>query len=628
MLLLATSKQLLRRGMRNVASTNTLCVHSSRSTGVSPLASTFSPFPTLRIAKARTQQLQLQLLCARTVATHTQSNISRLDISPSGTSSQCNKNLRVDKPVCITTPIFYVNGKAHIGHLFTALLGDALARWCRLNGQRTRFVTGTDEHGTKVQQAANKAGKSYSEFCDAVSDSFRQVFDRAGISYDDYVRTSEERHHRCVQSVWTKLSERGLIRSGTFAGWYSAVDEAFFPSGQVCIDPEDETKHIIRDSGHAVQWVEEPNYLFNLHDARATVEAWLSEEHPDRTPVLPDSQRRDALAYVRDADLIPSEISVSRLSERVEWGISVPNDPKHTVYVWLDALMNYLTACDYPFDEKNVDSSNPWPADVQIIGKDILRFHAVYWPAFLAGLDLPPPARLYVHGHWQVDHRKMSKSLGNVIDPSDLMDTFGVDATRYALLRMGSVGDEDSNFILEDAKNRVNAELANTMGNLLARCTSPKVMLNPGHVPPFTRSLLRSSDLQLVHMVDALAVDVSEEFAELRFREGIDLIMQCLWRVNQHITEVEPWKMKKEAASDPMVGERLNSIIFIALEALRISGTLLQPIIPGLTSDLLDCLNMLDRERTVEFCEFGKSEVHRPLQPFKDGRSAWFQRIK
>ena len=359
------------------------------------------------------------------------------------------------RPFLITTPIFYVNAAPHIGHLFTTVLADARARWARLCGHRVVFATGTDEHGLKVQNAAAAQGVSPQQFCDETSGKFRRLFDAAGISYDDFVRTSEPRHRAMATRVWQELQARGLIAMGRHEGWYCEGDEAFLTSQQVRPATEEEIQALpARDqpeggepvmlsveSGRVVERVAEENYVFRLSAFQDAVSAWLRESPG---AVVPETRRREVLSTVEGG---LRDLSVSRLTEKVQWGIPVPGDSSHTMYVWLDALVNYLTvtgaSVDALLDAADGNSSDRnaqlWPAAVHVVGKDILKFHAVYWPAFLMGLGLAPPCQVLAHGHWVVDNVKMSKSLGNVVDPFDMMDRHGRDECRYYLLREGGV---------------------------------------------------------------------------------------------------------------------------------------------------------------------------------------------
>ena len=512
------------------------------------------------------------------------------------------------KPVYITTPIFYVNGDPHVGHLYTVLLGDALARWYRdVRSAPTFLAVGTDEHGLKVQQAAAAAGQPTEQYAAARSATFRNLFDKVGISYDRFVRTSEPAHVRCVSLVWRQLAAAGHIRRGEHAGWcvrklafiepcvhrttlvpsrkqrdqlvsllsallpyrYCVADETFVPDAQVILNPSGE--RVSAESGRTVEWACEDNFLFQLRKQLPALREWVDtypkfadqiqgpsdcntrhveDDGIDDEYVTPDDESGVSSGWKRRitpagaagwvdaalrADLpcrvvasseeatvptdtggtascrgqggagVAEELSVSRPASRVSWGISVPDDPDHTVYVWLDALSNYLTvAVDYdagiqkrasatacksqarPASEMDIDIDQDlnhlvdeltlWPPDHQIVGKDILKFHSIYWPAFLAAAGIPLPERLHAHAHWQAhDGAKMSKTSGNVVSPDQLIATYGIEATRYYLLRDGPQGSKDSHFDEEMLITRCNSDLANTLGNLLTRATAPKM---------------------------------------------------------------------------------------------------------------------------------------------------------
>ena len=350
-------------------------------------------------------------------------------------------------PFYVTTPIYYVNDVPHIGAAYTTLACDVLARFARLDGRPVRFLTGTDEHGQKVEQAAQKAGEDPQAFTDRVSQSFRDLVSLMNYSVDDFIRTTEERHQAGVRALWQRLADAGQIYLGSYAGWYAQRDEAFYAEDETTLMP-DGTR--LAPSGAACAWVEEPSYFFRLSDWGEKL-LDLYESQPDF--IGPSARRNEIVSFVRGG---LRDLSVSRTS--FSWGVKVPGDPAHVVYVWLDALANYMTALGYP-DESGAYQQF-WPADLHMVGKDILRFHAVYWPAFLLAAGLPLPRRIFAHGWWTAEGEKMSKSLGNVISPGDLVGTFGLDATRFYLLRAFPFGN-DGDFSRKAMIERVNADLAN-----------------------------------------------------------------------------------------------------------------------------------------------------------------------
>ncbi|RKO85849.1 Methionyl/Leucyl tRNA synthetase, partial [Blyttiomyces helicus] len=387
-----------------------------------------------------------------------------------------------NRPVFVTTPIFYVNAAPHIGHLYSTVLTDSLKRWYEFKGHQTVFCTGTDEHGLKIQQAAAEAKTSPQEFCDGISSKFRDLFGSMNISYTDYIRTTEPRHYEAVSVFWARRSEhhkklldRGYIYKGYHEGWYCVSDECFYPQAQVevRITQAGERKMVSKESGRPVVWFKEENYKFKLSAFREPLIKWLTE-NPEA--VIPANQYSQVLHdLTADAANSLMDISVSRLKSRLEWGIPVPNDPDHVMYVWLDALVNYLTVTGYPWDTPaKAVLKNAWPAHVHVVGKDIVKFHAIYWPAFLMAADLPLPRQVLSHGHWLMGNQKMSKSVGNIVDPQALVERFGVDPIRYFLMRNGGIG-SDSEFSMEMVEMWLRKDLNDALGNLVMRCTAPRI---------------------------------------------------------------------------------------------------------------------------------------------------------
>ncbi|MCH9012994.1 MAG: methionine--tRNA ligase, partial [Proteobacteria bacterium] len=370
----------------------------------------------------------------------------------------------------VTTPIYYVNDVPHIGHAYTTLACDALARFMRLDGLDVMFLTGTDEHGQKVEKSAHAAGMEPKAFTDKVSQNFRDLSATLDFSNDDFIRTTEERHKRSCQAIWTKLMEAGEIYLGSYAGWYAVRDEAFYTEAEL-EDTEDGRK--IAPSGAEVEWVEEPSYFFKLSEWQDRLLAFY-EANPDF--ILPESRRNEVLSFVRGG---LKDLSVSRTT--FKWGVPVPDDPDHIMYVWLDALTNYITAVGYP-DTDCAAFRTYWPADLHMVGKDILRFHAVYWPAFLMGAGIEPPKRVFAHGWWTNEGQKISKSVGNVIDPHELVAKYGLDQVRYFLLREVPFGN-DGDFSHRAMVGRMNSDLANDFGNLAQRVLSMIAKNCGGRVP-------------------------------------------------------------------------------------------------------------------------------------------------
>ncbi len=369
----------------------------------------------------------------------------------------------------ITTPIYYVNDLPHIGHAYTTLACDAVARFKRLDGYDVRFLTGTDEHGQKVEKSARRAGKEPRPFTDEVSENFRGLARAMNFSNDDFIRTTEPRHIRASQAIWTALMDAGQIYLGTYAGWYAVRDEAFYAEDEV-VEGADGRKHA--PSGAEVEWVEEPSYFFRLSEWQQPLLRHY-EANPDF--IAPPARRNEVLSFVKSG---LRDLSVSRTS--FKWGVPVPNDADHVIYVCLDALTNYITAVGYP-DTPGETYATYWPADLHMVGKDILRFHAVYWPAFLMGAGLAPPKRVFAHGWWTNEGRKISKSLGNIIDPLWLIERYGLDQVRYFLLREVPFGN-DGDFSHRAMVGRINGDLANDFGNLAQRVLS-MIAKDDGAVP-------------------------------------------------------------------------------------------------------------------------------------------------
>ncbi len=359
----------------------------------------------------------------------------------------------------LTTPIYYVNDAPHIGHAYTTLACDVLARFMRLDGRDVMFLTGTDEHGQKVEKSAAVAGMAPKDFTDMVSQNFRDLSRAMNISHDDFIRTTEPRHIRACQALWQRLLKNDQIYLGKYTGWYAVRDEAYYAEDELTTSASGKK---IAPSGAQAEWVEEPSYFFRLSQWQEPLLKFYADD-PDF--IAPETRRNEVMSFVRSG---LRDLSVSRTS--FKWGVPVPNDPGHIMYVWLDALTNYITAAGYP-DVDSVTYRRFWPADLHMVGKDILRFHAVYWPAFLMAADLAPPRRVFAHGWWTNEGQKISKSLGNVIDPLKLIEQYGLDPVRYFLLREIPFGN-DGDFSRRAIVNRINGDLANDFGNLAQRVLS------------------------------------------------------------------------------------------------------------------------------------------------------------
>ncbi|XP_067455848.1 methionine--tRNA ligase, mitochondrial [Thunnus thynnus] len=501
----------------------------------------------------------------------------------------------------ITTPIFYVNASPHLGHLYSAVSADCLHRYKLLQGFKSKFATGTDEHGSKIQQAADAAGKDPLSFCTDVSERFKHLFSSCNISYTDFIRTTEERHRQAVEHFWSVLWSKGLIYKGSYEGWYSTQDESFLTPLQVtdALDSTGKEIKVSLESGHKVEWMKEENYMFRLSAFRSQLLDWL---RLNPGAVQPERFYQAVLQWLQE-DL--PDLSVSRQRNRLQWGIPVPGDPEQTIYVWLDALVNYLTVVGYPDKHKQW-----WHVAHHIVGKDILKFHAIYWPSFLLGAGLPLPQTIHVHSHWTVGGKKMSKSLGNVVDPLERSQLFTTDGMRYFLLRQG-VPDSDCDYTDDKVIKLLNAELADSLGGLLNRCTAPA--LNPAQAyPSFCPQSFPIQQIGLngravvedYHMLDAvksLPALVEQHYESMHVYKALEAITACVRLTNGFVQRHTPWKLDRKDSKDQCW---LDTIIHVSLECLRIYGTLLQPIVPEISNKLLSRLGVQPGERSWKALNF------------------------
>lgn len=469
----------------------------------------------------------------------------------------------------VTTPIYYVNDKPHIGHAYTTLACDVLARFLRLDGVDVHFLTGTDEHGQKVEKAAAVKGVDPQAFTDEVSQNFRTLAEVMNFSNDDFIRTTEPRHIKSAQAMWTRLVEKGAIYLGSYAGWYSVRDEAFYAESELVGGKA--------PTGADVEWVEEPSYFFKLSDYGDKLLAYY-DANPDF--IGPRSRRNEVISFVKTG---LKDLSISRTS--FKWGIPVPGDDKHIMYVWLDALVNYMTAVGFP-DESDPQWSR-WPANLHMVGKDIVRFHAVFWPAFLMAAELPLPERVYAHGWWTNEGQKISKSVGNVIDPLKLVETYGLDPVRYFLLREVPFGN-DGDFSHTQMIKRINTDLANDLGNLAQRVLS-MIQKNSGGVVPQPGPFIEA-DNELLGSAKALRDSVREAFLEQSFHKGLEDIWNVVSAANRYVDEQAPWTLKK---TDPA---RMATVLYVLADVVRVMGFLVQAIMPASGAKMLDQL-VIDEDK-------------------------------
>lgn len=471
----------------------------------------------------------------------------------------------------ITTPIYYVNGAPHLGHAYTSTAADVLARWHRLEGRDVFFLTGTDEHGQKVEAAARLKGVPPQQFTDEVSAEFRDMARVMNISNDDFIRTTEPRHKAAAQAIWLKLQENGFIYLGAYEGWYAVRDEAFYDEDETEKKPDG--TRIAKASGAVVEWVVEPSYFFKLSAFQDKLLAFY-EANPGF--IAPQAKRNEVTSFVKSG---LRDLSVSRTS--FSWGIPVPGDEKHVMYVWLDALVNYITAAGYP--NESAAKFRYWPANLHLVGKEIIRFHAIYWPAFLMAADLPLPERVFSHGWWTVEGEKMSKSLGNFIDVRPLVEQFGLDQLRYFMLREVPFGN-DGDFSQKALIGRINADLANGLGNLAQRTLS-FIGKNAGAaVPP--KGALQEADLALLALGQGLTEKVRGSISRLAFHEALQEIWRLISAADGYIDSQAPWSLRK---TDP---DRMNSVLYTLCATLRSIGIVLQPFVPEASAKLLDYLGV------------------------------------
>jgi methionyl-tRNA synthetase len=476
----------------------------------------------------------------------------------------------------VTTPIFYVNGSPHIGHAYTAIAADVIARFKRLDGEDVRFLSGTDEHGQKVEKAARDAGLDPQAFTDRVSAEFRTMLTTLNISNDDFIRTTEPRHKAGATALWEKLFAAGDIYLGHYEGFYAVRDEDFYGEDELTTLP-DGTR--IAPTGAPVEWVREPNYLFRLSAYQDRLLAHY-EANPDF--VGPAGKRNEMLAFIRGG---LNDLSVSRSSFR--WGIPVPNDPDHVMYVWLDALANYITALGYPAEDTALRRF--WPANLHLVGKDIQRFHAIYWPAFLMAAGLPVPRRIFAHGWWTIDGAKMSKSVGNVVDPHDLVVKYGLDPVRFFLLREVPFGN-DGDFSHRALVSRFTTELANDLGNLAQRFLS-LIAKNCGGLLP-EAGPRTEADSELLAAAEALPASLREKIDRQALGEAIEDVWRVIRAGNAYIDHQAPWALRR---TDP---PRMAHVLRVLADVQRIIATVLLPFMPASMDRMLDQLGVPADQRS------------------------------
>lgn len=470
-------------------------------------------------------------------------------------------------PFYITTAISYPNGKPHIGHAYELIATDAVARYQRLEGREVLFLTGTDEHGQKMQQTARKEGISPQELADRNSAEFQNMAVLLNASNDDFIRTTEPRHHEAVKNIWNRMGEAGDLYKDSYSGWYSVRDEAYYQEGETEVRADG-----VRygPQGSPVEWVEEASYFFKLSAYQDKLLQYY-EDNPDF--IGPAERRNEVISFVKSG---LRDLSMSRTT--FDWGIPVPNDPSHVMYVWVDALTNYITATGYLTDPEG-PRAKFWPANIHMIGKDIIRFHAVYWPAFLMSAGLPLPKKVFAHGFLLNKGEKMSKSLGNVVDPVNLVEHFGLDPIRYFFLREVSFG-QDGSYSEEGIATRINSDLANGIGNLASRSLSMIVKNCDGQIPEC--GALTDEDKAMLAAADALHTSTRDDMNALMIHRALASIIAVVSEADRYFASQEPWALKK---TDPA---RMATVLYVTADVVRQIAILLQPFMPDSSAKLLD----------------------------------------
>ena len=465
----------------------------------------------------------------------------------------------MNKNFYITTPIYYPSAKPHMGHAYSSIIADFFARFKRIDGFDVHFLTGTDEHGLKIQRSAEKAGKDPQMFCDQISQTFRDLSDTLNLSNTDFIRTTEARHKKTVQHLWSELEKNDDIYLSNYSGWYSVSDEAFYNEDEI---EEIDGKKIAISSKSSVEWIEEESYFFRLSKWEKPLLNYY-EANPDF--ISPVSRKNEVISFVKSG---LKDLSISRKS--FSWGIPVPNNQHHVIYVWLDALTNYLSALNYPNTDDDLFKKF-WPASIHLIGKDILRFHAVYWPAFLLAAKIDLPKKVYGHGWILSGEEKMSKSKGNILDPLEIIKEYGLDPLRYYLIKEVSFGN-DGNISQERLEDCINSDLANNYGNLCQRVTAFAAKNCDGKIPSIIK--FQDEDLLILNKFKDNLDNIRSKIDDQNINFYIDYIVNSLFEANKYFNDQEPWKKKDDLL-------RLNTIVYTTLEIVRKISFLLYPIIPA-----------------------------------------------
>tara|TARA_B110000027_G_scaffold95123_1_gene100389 strand:+ start:42 stop:1583 length:1542 start_codon:yes stop_codon:yes gene_type:complete len=484
----------------------------------------------------------------------------------------------MDKNYYITTPIYYPSAKPHMGHAYTSIIADFFARFKRIDGFNVHFLTGTDEHGLKIQRAAEKNKTDTIKFCDQISQTFKALSKTLNLSNTDFIRTTEERHKKTVHHLWLELEKNNDIYLSDYTGWYSISDEAFYNEDEIIINNGNKIAAI---SGSPVEWIEEESYFFKLSKWQDKLLEYY-ETNPDF--ISPKSRKNEVVSFVKSG---LKDLSISR--KAFSWGIKVPNNSEHVIYVWLDALTNYISALNYPNTSDNLFKKF-WPATVHLIGKDILRFHAVYWPAFLMAANIPLPKKIYGHGWILSGDQKMSKSKGNILDPIDIIEKYGLDPLRYYLIKEVSFGNDGS--ISQDRlEDCINSDLANNYGNLCQRVTAFAEKNCSSKIPLIKK--LEKDDFIILNKFTENLSTLREEIDKQNINFYIQFIVNALFEANKYFNDQEPWKKKDNK-------ERLNAIVYTSLEIIRKISFMLYPIIPESAEKAIKIFNLNPKDINFE----------------------------
>ena len=480
----------------------------------------------------------------------------------------------MDKNFYITTPIYYPSAKPHMGHAYSSIIADFFARFKRIDGFNVNFLTGTDEHGLKIQRAAEKKGQDTLKFCDEISETFRNLSKTLNLTNTDFIRTTEDRHKKSVQNLWKELEKNDDIYLSKYSGWYSVSDEAFYNEDEI---EEIEGIKQAKLSKSPVEWMDEESFFFRLSKWEKSLLEYY-EKNPEF--ICPDSRKNEVISFVKSG---LKDLSISRKS--FSWGIPVPNKTDHVIYVWLDALTNYISALNYP-DINDELFKNFWPANIHLIGKDILRFHAIYWPAFLLAAKLPLHKKIYGHGWILSGEEKMSKSKGNILDPIEIIKQYGLDPLRYYLIKEVSFGN-DGNISQERLEDCINSDLANNFGNLCQRVTAFAIKNCGGNIPKDIEFI--DDDLKILDKFRDNLELIRKKIDNLDLNFYIDFIINTLFETNKYFNDQEPWKKKDNI-------KRLNTIVYTTLEIVRKISFMLYPIIPQSSINALKIFSIKENE--------------------------------